>query len=89
MISALAWRPLADVNPGPTLWARLGLAEHLARDRRGVALAKREEPQQVGDGIAFRPPEIGVRRRPGRSRRSSRIAAMALGIAGLRVGQDL
>ena len=39
----------------------LGLAQHLARDRRDVALAEGEELQQVDDRVAFGPAEVGVR----------------------------
>ena len=36
------------------------LAQHLARDRRGVSFAECQELQQIRHGIAFRPPEVRV-----------------------------
>ena len=40
---------------------RLGLAQHLARDRRRVAFAERQELHQVDERIAFGPAEVRVR----------------------------
>ena len=51
----------ADVNPRPAHGIWLGLPEHLARDGRRVALAERQELQQVDDRIAFGPAEVRVR----------------------------
>ena len=52
---------LTDVDAGPSEGVGLGLAQHFARDRRRVALAEGQELQQVGDRVAFRPAEVGVR----------------------------
>ena len=43
-----------------------GLAQHLARDRRGVSFAERQELHQVDDRVAFGPAEVGVRQLAGR-----------------------
>ena len=56
----------ADVNPRPAQRIWLGLPQHLARDRRRVALAERQELQQVDDRVAFGPAEVGVRDLAGR-----------------------
>src|SRR5215510_16016705 len=39
----------------------LELSEDLARHRRGVAFAEREELQQIGDRVAFGPSEVDMR----------------------------
>src|SRR5262249_51883388 len=55
----------ADVDARPAGRLGFGLTQYLATDRRRVALAEREEPQQVRDWIAFGPAEVGVRQRAG------------------------
>ena len=52
---------LTDVDARPPEGVGLGLAQHFARDRRGVAFAEGQELQQVDDRIAFGPAEVGVR----------------------------
>ena len=49
------------MNAGPPFGIGLGLTQHLAADRRHVALAESEELEQVGDRVALGPPEVGVR----------------------------
>src|SRR5688500_13971642 len=51
----------AKMDAGPPFGIGLGLAQHLAADRRHVALTEGEELEQVGDRIAFGPAEVGVR----------------------------
>jgi len=41
------------VNSRTPDWVVFGLAQHFARDRRGIALAERKELQQVRDRMTF------------------------------------
>ena len=49
------------MHAGTTAGIGFDLAQHLARDRRGIALAERQELQQVGNRVALGPPEVDVR----------------------------
>src|SRR5262245_29606964 len=57
--------PSSYMHTRPPQRIRLRLAQHLARHRRGVAFAERQEFQHVGDRVAFGPPEIHVRKMAG------------------------
>src|SRR5258706_8303056 len=48
------------MDPRTTKRVSLRLAEHFARDRRGVSLTKSQELQQIDDGVAFGPSEVRV-----------------------------
>src|SRR6185295_20304151 len=50
----------SDVDPGPLERVRDRLAQDLAGHGRGVALAEEQVAQQVRDGVALRPAEVGV-----------------------------
>ena len=54
--------PAADVDGGAVLGVGLGLAQDLVGDGGRVALPEEQEPQQVDDRVALRPPEVTVRR---------------------------
>src|SRR5262245_19297649 len=49
------------MNPRSLERIRFRLSQDLARDRRGIALAKCEELEQVGNRISFGPAEVRVR----------------------------
>src|SRR4051812_43569821 len=55
-----AARTSADVDPRPFERIPDRLAQHLARDGGGVALAEGEVAQGMADRASFRPSEIGV-----------------------------
>src|SRR5829696_1411491 len=56
----------ADVNRRalPGVW--FGLPKNFVRDGGGVSFPEEEEAEQVYDRISLRPPEVAVRRLPGR-----------------------
>src|SRR5262245_65380165 len=56
---------LAHMYPRASQWIRLALTQHLSRHRRGVALAEREELQQIQERVALGPSEVRVRNLPG------------------------
>src|SRR5262245_27886421 len=56
---------LSNVNSGPLVRIRFGLAEDLAADWSSVAFAEGEELEEIRDRVAFRPAEVGVRNRAG------------------------
>jgi adenosylcobinamide-phosphate synthase len=61
-----AWPASAHVNPGTPVRIVLTLPEDFAGDRCGIAFPKREELQQIRDGVALGPAEVGVRLLPRR-----------------------
>src|SRR6187402_3095670 len=50
----------ADMNPGPLLLNPDRPPQHLAGHGGGVSLSEEDELEHVGDGIPFRPAEVGV-----------------------------
>src|SRR5205085_10679197 len=56
------WEPSPpDMDRRSPLGVMLGLAQHLARHRRDVAIAEQDEAQLVEDRVALGPGEVGVR----------------------------
>ncbi len=53
------------MHPRPPRAVRLRLPQHLAGDRRDLALPEQEEPQELRERIALRPLEVDVRLLPG------------------------
>src|SRR5688572_3527330 len=52
---------LSHVYSRPAVRVRFRFSEHFAAHRCGVTFAEGQELEQVGNRIAFRPAEIGVR----------------------------